>query len=224
MNLAGAPGAADPPGAASCCRRSPTRSASRSSARDWPSRRRDARAEERARLAREIHDTLAQGLTAIALHIEAALNVSTRRSGARAAGARVERRARTSKRRRSIGDLRATPLGSRSPKRSAPGTHLHLRDGRPRARDRRRRPAAADVSPSCTASPGSADQRPQARARASVAEPETARPPAPDGCRRRPGLPPRDPQPRVRLVGMRERARPLGGRLRSGARPGRGIT
>ena len=32
-----------------------------------------ARAEERTRLAREIHDTLAQGLTAIALHIEGAL-------------------------------------------------------------------------------------------------------------------------------------------------------
>jgi two-component system NarL family sensor kinase len=33
-----------------------------------------ARAEERARIAREIHDTLAQGLTAIGLHIESALN------------------------------------------------------------------------------------------------------------------------------------------------------
>lgn len=33
-----------------------------------------ARAEERARLAREIHDTLAQGLTAIALNIESAMN------------------------------------------------------------------------------------------------------------------------------------------------------
>jgi two-component system NarL family sensor kinase len=33
-----------------------------------------ARAEERARLAREIHDTLAQGLTAIALNIEGAMN------------------------------------------------------------------------------------------------------------------------------------------------------
>src|ERR687884_483767 len=32
-----------------------------------------ARAEERARMAREIHDTLAQGLTAIALHLEGAL-------------------------------------------------------------------------------------------------------------------------------------------------------
>jgi two-component system, NarL family, sensor kinase len=32
-----------------------------------------ARAEERARLAREIHDTLAQGLSAIALHVEGAL-------------------------------------------------------------------------------------------------------------------------------------------------------
>ena len=36
-------------------------------------RTRLARAEERARIAREIHDTLAQGLTAIALHIEGAL-------------------------------------------------------------------------------------------------------------------------------------------------------
>src|SRR5437773_4166541 len=33
-----------------------------------------ARAEERTRLAREIHDTLAQGLTAIVLHIESALH------------------------------------------------------------------------------------------------------------------------------------------------------
>jgi two-component system NarL family sensor kinase len=33
-----------------------------------------ARAEERARLAREIHDTLAQGLTAIALNIEGAMH------------------------------------------------------------------------------------------------------------------------------------------------------
>src|SRR5207248_2595056 len=32
-----------------------------------------ARAEERTRIAREIHDTLAQGLTAIALHIEGAM-------------------------------------------------------------------------------------------------------------------------------------------------------
>src|SRR5262249_53710107 len=33
-----------------------------------------ARAEERTRLAREIHDTLAQGLTAIALNIESAMH------------------------------------------------------------------------------------------------------------------------------------------------------
>lgn len=33
-----------------------------------------ARSEERARIAREIHDTLAQGLTAITLHLEGALN------------------------------------------------------------------------------------------------------------------------------------------------------
>jgi len=42
-------------------------------ARLMEERTRRARAEERARIAREIHDTLAQNLTAIALHLESAL-------------------------------------------------------------------------------------------------------------------------------------------------------
>src|SRR5439155_5192830 len=42
-------------------------------ARLAPEGTRVARAEQRARLAREIHDTLAQGPTAIALHVEGAL-------------------------------------------------------------------------------------------------------------------------------------------------------
>jgi two-component system, NarL family, sensor kinase len=43
-----------------------------------------ARMEERTRLAREIHDTLAQGLTAIGLHIEAAIDDLPPRAAARA--------------------------------------------------------------------------------------------------------------------------------------------
>jgi len=41
-----------------------------------------ARLEERTRLARDLHDTLTQGLTAIGLHIDAAMGASAR--GARA--------------------------------------------------------------------------------------------------------------------------------------------
>jgi two-component system, NarL family, sensor kinase len=44
-----------------------------------------ARAEERARLARDVHDTLAQGLTAIALQIESGLTTLSRRDRSRAA-------------------------------------------------------------------------------------------------------------------------------------------
>jgi two-component system NarL family sensor kinase len=72
-----------------------------------------ARTEERTRLAREIHDTLAQGLTAIALHVEGALH-NLDRQPARAK-ARLERALQTAREsledaRRSVMDLRATPL------------------------------------------------------------------------------------------------------------------
>jgi two-component system NarL family sensor kinase len=48
-----------------------------------------ARADERARLARDVHDTLAQGLTAIALHLEAGLSRLPRRHRARVSLARA---------------------------------------------------------------------------------------------------------------------------------------
>jgi two-component system, NarL family, sensor kinase len=76
-----------------------------------------ARAEERTRLAREIHDTLAQGLTAIALHVESALrHVEQNPDLVRE---RLERaldatRENLEEARRSVLNLRATPLAGRS--------------------------------------------------------------------------------------------------------------
>jgi two-component system NarL family sensor kinase len=68
-----------------------------------------ARAEERTRIAREIHDTLAQGLTAIALNIESAMNrLETRPDQARERLARALAMARENieDARRSVVDLR----------------------------------------------------------------------------------------------------------------------
>ncbi len=72
-----------------------------------------ARAEERARIARDIHDTLAQGLTAIALHIEGALpHIETQPSRARERLNRALTATQESleEARRSVLHLRATPL------------------------------------------------------------------------------------------------------------------
>jgi len=75
-----------------------------------------ARAEERTRLAREIHDTLAQGLTAIALHLEGALHhLTTEPERARQRMERALQTARESleEARRSVLDLRAAPLAGK---------------------------------------------------------------------------------------------------------------
>jgi len=77
-----------------------------------------ARAEERARIAREIHDTLAQGLTGIALHLEGALNHLEDNPGL--ARRRLERALEMSREsledaRRSVLDLRTTPLSKPLP-------------------------------------------------------------------------------------------------------------
>jgi two-component system NarL family sensor kinase len=69
--------------------------------------------EERNRIAREIHDTLAQGLTAITLHLEAAQALSeTRPEAVPAKIAQALSLARTNlqEARRSVLDLRAAPL------------------------------------------------------------------------------------------------------------------
>jgi two-component system, NarL family, sensor kinase len=75
-----------------------------------------ARAEERARIAREIHDTLAQGLTAIALNIECAMHrLESRPEQARERleSALAMARENLEEARRSVLDLRATPLAGR---------------------------------------------------------------------------------------------------------------
>lgn len=76
-----------------------------------------ARAEERERLAREIHDTLAQGLTGIALHIEGALrHLEGDPGGAeeRLRRALAVTRESLDEARRSVLDLRAAPLAGKS--------------------------------------------------------------------------------------------------------------
>ena len=74
-----------------------------------------ARADERSRIARDVHDTLAQGFTAIALQIEAALSHLEPRAGRgrRCSGRWTSRARGSTKRRRSIGALRASPLENR---------------------------------------------------------------------------------------------------------------
>jgi two-component system NarL family sensor kinase len=74
---------------------------------------RGARAEERARIAREIHDTLVQGLTAIGLHLEGALTQvekSPQRARERVQRALDVSRESLEEARRSVLDLRGMPL------------------------------------------------------------------------------------------------------------------
>jgi two-component system NarL family sensor kinase len=74
-----------------------------------------ARADERSRIARDVHDTLAQGFTAVALHIEAALSRLDRRDRARPPLQKALDAARLSldEARRSIRSLRASTLENR---------------------------------------------------------------------------------------------------------------
>jgi two-component system NarL family sensor kinase len=75
-----------------------------------------ARADERARIARDVHDTLAQGFTAAALHIEAGLSRLDARNPARPplGLALAAARQGLDEARQSIASLRASPLENRS--------------------------------------------------------------------------------------------------------------
>jgi two-component system NarL family sensor kinase len=76
-----------------------------------------ARTEERTRLAREIHDTLAQDLTGITLHLESALrhlDADASRTRERLTRALALSRASLEEARRSVLNLRAAPLAGKS--------------------------------------------------------------------------------------------------------------
>ena len=191
-----------------------------------------ARLEERGRIAREIHDTLAQDLTAIALHVEGALT-QLDRDPARARQ-RLERALATARdgleeARRSVLDLRSVSLAGKPLAEalgalgraftSETGVRVHVRaDGAPHL------PLRTEAELYRIAGEALANVRRHASAR----EVEIA-------LRRRPagvelmvrddgrGFDPKAPRAgRQGIAGMRERARLLGGSLRVESRPGRG--
>jgi two-component system, NarL family, sensor kinase len=194
-----------------------------------------ARAEERARIAREIHDTLAQGLTAIILHVEGAMHHL--RSDPEVACRRLERalaaaRENLEEARRSVLDLRAAPLAEkplpealRALARSfttESGIRVQLRlspdvPGLPLRVEaelyRIAQEALANVARHAKATSVTVELRHRRETlRLAVRN---------DG----PGFDPRSvPNGRQGIVGMRERARLLGGRLRIRSGPGGGTT
>jgi two-component system NarL family sensor kinase len=188
-----------------------------------------ARAEERTRLAREIHDTLAQSLTAIALHLEGALRHLTVRP--ERARDRLERALRTAREsleeaRRSVLDLRAgppagRPLGAaiRGLARSFTGeTGVRVRV---RSEQKRKLPLRAEAELYRIAQEALTNIHRHARAsEVEILLQDTVR-----GVRltirdNGTGFDLRAVEPdRHGLVGMRERARLLGGTLRVTSRP-----
>ena len=193
-----------------------------------------ARAEERSRLAREIHDTLAQGLTAIGLDLDGALRHLT--SDPERARTRLERALATARdsleeARRSVLDLRSTPLAGRplAEALGALGRGFTTRSGVPvrvRASGDAALPLRAESELYRIAQEALTNV--QRHARASLVE-ITLR-----TTSREVMLAIRDDgigfdypgrgEGRHGILGMRERAKLLGGQLRVVSRPGRGTT
>jgi two-component system NarL family sensor kinase len=195
-----------------------------------------ARAEERARIAREIHDTLAQGLTAIGLDLEGALRHLE--SHPERARERLERALDTTREsleeaRRSVLNLRAAPVAGKPLAEalaalaraftSETGVRVHVRSrGHPAL------PLRVEAELFRIAQEALANVRKHARAK----EVEVSLRASPSGVR----LSIRDDGHGFKaysvnsegggygLQGMKERARLLGGSLRILSRPGRGTT
>jgi two-component system NarL family sensor kinase len=195
-----------------------------------------ARAEERTRLAREIHDTLAQGLTAIALHIEGAL---TQLEGKpELARARLHQALDTTRQsleeaRRSVQDLRATPLAGKPLAEALAGlartftaetgVRVHVR-----ASGDLPLPPRLEAELFRVAQEALANVRKHAGAQAVEIRLQTGRDPVrlsirDDGL----GFDPRTASSESNgygLQGLKERARLVGGKLRIQSRPGQGTT
>ncbi len=193
-----------------------------------------ARAEERSRIAREIHDTLAQALTAIALHLEGALRTldsSPPRARTRLERALAVARESLEEARRSVLNLRAAPLaGKPLPEAlAALGRALTAETG---IRVHVEAPARRALPPPMEAELFRIAQEALANVRrhAGATEVEIALHTAPrrvrlsirdDGHGFAPGA---VPGGRLGIVGMRERAQLLGGWLRVRSAPRRGTT
>ena len=157
-----------------------------------------ARADERSRIARDVHDTLAQEFTAIALQIEAALSRLGPRDRARVSLERALEVARqgVDETRRSIATLRASPLENRPLVEAlgvlVPPVHGRYRRARAHGDLRRRRAAGRRRIRGVPDRQRGVDQRRKAcrRARRVAAPRAAARPPAADGRGRRPRLSP----------------------------------
>src|SRR5439155_6931290 len=193
-----------------------------------------ARAEERTRIAREIHDTLAQGLTAIGLDVEGALRHledNPERARERLARALTTTRESLEEARRSVLDLRAAPLAGRplAEALAALGRAFTSETGvrvRVRADGQVALPLRVEAELYRIAQAALANVRQHAHAtEVELALRATGRQIVlsirDDGVGFEPGRAVAD---RHGLVGMRERARLLGGALRVASRSGRGTT
>jgi two-component system NarL family sensor kinase len=191
-----------------------------------------ARAEERARIAREIHDTLAQGLTAIALNIEGAMHrLDDRPDQARE---RLERalamaRENLAEARRSVLDLRTTPLAGRplAEALAALARSFTSETGvtvRVSADAKLQLPLRMEAELFRIAQEALTNVRKHARAhKVDVSLQRRAQQITLNVCDDGRGFLVRGRQDgRHGLVGMRERAKLLGGRLQLSSRPGQG--
>ncbi|HEV2438448.1 MAG TPA: GAF domain-containing sensor histidine kinase [bacterium] len=186
-----------------------------------------ARAEERTRIAREIHDTLAQSLTAIALHLEGAartVDAKPERAKARIGRALEVARAGLDEARRSVLSLRAAP-GAGRPLPAAlaalgraltaeTGVRVHLRTTGARPVPPRAEPELFRVAQEALTN---------VQRHAHATEVAISLSSTPRGVRLSirddgKGFAPRKVPPgRLGLVGMRERAQLLGGTFRLGS-------
>lgn len=193
-----------------------------------------ARLEERTRIAREIHDTLAQGLTAIGLDIEGALRHladDPERARERLERARATTRDSLEEARQSVLDLREAPPGGRSLAgalaalgrtfTSETGVQVEMQVGEEPALPPRveaelfriAREALTNVRRHAHATRVRISLRTTPRAIVlSIQDDGTGLGPAPDA------------EERHGVIGMRERAKGLGGSLRVTSRPGHGTT